>query len=372
MVDYEVDYSEVSGRKVECPSECGMCCLCQPEVLPEERAFFRNNHPEHLVKVTNSDVPYFALALKKGRGSCVFLKDRRCTVYDHRTAYCRQYPYHIYASDRIRVELDLSCRGVWYGTGADALTEAKDIVARADKRIVAALEESKAVYKEFFANCKEAGVFTDPSRLRMSVAENVNMFTDLAYLSRIMDMSQIEPVMRLEGLNPESNLDMEALEEAGRDCAMGSMSSQDPLSVPVYCDPEWNWNMFFAVDDTIEWMVMDDDGELHHKAFAKSSDIRLLVPDEGAVKLLAEYVNILNARDSFMGSVFSMMDYNGYEDDMANAYYGSLAVTVMDLLWRMSMLDHFMHIGNGADAMREAIIFYDMDRLDAPAIGAFV
>lgn len=372
VADYEVDYSEVSGKKIECPSECGMCCLCQPEVLPEERPFFRNNYPQHLVKVTNSDVPYFALALKKGRGSCVFLEGRRCTVYDHRTAYCRQYPFHIYASDRIRVELDLSCRGAWYGTGADALAEAKDLIARADKRIVSALEESKAVYKEFYANCKEAGVLSDPSMLRMSVAENVNMFTDLAYLSRIMDMSQIEPVMSLEGLSPESRLDMEAMEEAGRDSAMGSMSSQDPLSVPVYCDAEWNWNMFFSVDGTIEWMVMDDDGELHHKAFAKAEDIRLLVPDEEGKKVLAEYVNILNARDSFMGSVFSMMDYNGYEDDMANAYYGSLAVTVMDLLWRMSMLDHFMHVGNGADGMREAIIFYDMDRLDAPTIGAFV
>lgn len=73
-----------------------------------------------------------------------------------------------------------------------------------------------------------------------------------------------------------------------------------------------------------------------------------------------------------MGSVFSMMDQNGYEDDMTNAYFGSMAVTVMDLLWRMSMIDHFLGTGVGAEGVREAIIFYDMDRLDAPAIGAFV
>ena len=109
VADYEVDYSEVAGRKVECPSQCGMCCLCQPEVLPEERAFFRSNHPDALVR-TAGPQPYFALAMKKGCGSCVFLQGRRCTVYDHRTAYCRQFPYHLYASDRIKVELDLSCR----------------------------------------------------------------------------------------------------------------------------------------------------------------------------------------------------------------------------------------------------------------------
>ena len=371
MPEYEIDYSEVTGRKVSCPEQCGMCCLCQPEVLPEERPFFKKNYPQFLVR-TKGPNPYNALALKKGCGSCVFLDNRRCKVYDHRTAYCRQFPYHIYASDRVKVELDLSCRGAWTGTGNDALAEAKDLVKAASARIEEALSESKAVYHEFYSNCKEAGVYQDPSMLRMTVSENVSMFADLAYLSRIMDMSQIEPVMALAGIRPETQLDMESLEESGRELAMDSMSSSDPLNVPVYCDPEWNWNMFMAKGDVIEWMVMDDDGNLHLKGKADPKDIRLKVPDEEGAKVLTDYVNTLNQRDSFLGSVFSMMDQNGYEDDMTNAYFGSMAVTVMDLMWRMSMLDHFMKVGTGADGVREAIIFYDMDRLDAPAIGAFV
>jgi Fe-S-cluster containining protein len=371
VADYEVDYSEVAGRKIGCPDGCGMCCLCQPEVLPEEREFFRKNHPRALVRV-GSPEPHQALALKKGCGSCVFLNDRRCSVYDHRTAYCRQFPFHLYASDRVKVELDLSCRGVWDSQDADALAEAKDLVARAEPRIIPALEESQAVYKEFYANCREAGVMSDPSRLRMSVSENISMFTDLAYLSRIMDMSEIEPVMSLAGLSPETRLDMPSLEEAGRDLAMDSMSSSDPLSVPVYCDAEWNWNMFMTSGGKLRWKVMDDGGDLFERGSAKPEDIQLKVPDESGRKVLADYVSTLNGRDSFMGSVFSMMDASGYEDDMANAYYGSLSVSVMDLLWRMSMLDHFMGIGCGAEGVKEAIIFYDMDRLDAPAIGAFI
>ncbi len=371
MPDYEVDYSEVVGKLVSCPEQCGMCCLCQPEVLPEERPFFKKNYPQFLVR-TKGPQPYSALALKKGCGSCVFLDNRRCKVYDHRTAYCRQFPYHLYASDRIKVELDLSCRGAWYGAGNDAMAEAKALVKAADSRIEEALAESKEVYREFFANCKEAGVYQDPSMLRMTVAENVSMFTDLAYLSRIMDMSQIEPVMALAGMRPETQLDMESLEEAGMELALDSMSSSDPLNVPVYCDEDWNWNMFMASKDRIEWNVMDDDGNLIQKGTASARSIKLKVPDEDGKKVLMDYVNTLNQRDSFMGSVFSMMDMNGYEDDMTNAYFGSMAVTVMDLLWRMSMLDHFMGTGIGARGMREAIIFYDMDRLDAPAIGAFV
>ena len=371
LPDYEVDYSEIVGKLVSCPEECGMCCLCQPEVLPEERPFFKKNYPQFLVR-TKGPNPYNALALKKGCGSCVFLENRRCKVYNHRTAYCRQFPYHLYASDRIKVELDLSCRGAWNGTGNDAVTEAKALVKAAEPRIEQALSESKEVYREFFANCKEAGVYQDPSMLRMTVAENASMFSDLGYLSRIMDMSTIEPIMAIAGIRPETQLDMDSLEEAGRDLAMDSMSSSDPLSVPVYCDKDWNWNMFMAANGRIEWSVMDDAGDLQHKAFADAEKIKLKVPDADGRKVLIDYVNTLNQRDSFMGSVFSIMDMNDYEDDMTNSYFGSMAVTVMDLLWRMSMLDHFMGTGVGAEGVREAIIFYDMDRLDAPTIGAFV
>jgi hypothetical protein len=66
------------------------------------------------------------------------------------------------------------------------------------------------------------------------------------------------------------------------------------------------------------------------------------------------------------------MDGLNYEDDMSNVYYGSLSVAIIDLLWRSAMIDCFMGTGNGAEGMKEAIIFYDMDRLDAPTIGAFV
>ncbi len=370
-MDYEIDYSEIAGRSIECPPECGMCCLCQPEVLVDERAFFRREYPDKLVKSRGPE-PYTALALKKGRGSCVFLEGRRCTIYANRPTFCRQYPFHLYASDRLQVELDLSCRGAWTGKGSSAMDEARILVDGAQKRIKEAMEESKAVYSRFYGICREAGVMADPSGLRMSVSENIGMFTDLSYLGRIMDASQVEPVMSLHPIQPDRDPDMDALEEVGMESAMDSMSSDDPLSVPVYCDSNWNWNMFMAVDEKIEWTVMDDEGELHHKAFADAGDIRLRAPDEAGTAVLRDYIRTLNARDSFMGSVFAIMDENGYEDDMSNSYYGCLSVTVMDLLWRMSMLDHFMGTGVGAEGMREAIIFYDMDRLDAPTIGAFV
>ena len=166
----EIDYSEVAGKKTECPLQCGMCCLCQPEVLPEERAFFRTKYPKALVKSRCED-QHFALAMKKGKGSCVFLNGRKCDIYQNRTTFCRQFPFHFHVSDRVRVELDLSCRGVWSGNGSDAVAEAKALAEASERRIAMALKEASAVYKDFYAICRETGVMCDPSELRMSVSE---------------------------------------------------------------------------------------------------------------------------------------------------------------------------------------------------------
>ncbi|MDR1954854.1 MAG: YkgJ family cysteine cluster protein, partial [Candidatus Methanoplasma sp.] len=66
MANLEIDYSEVRGRKAECIDGCGLCCLCQPEVLAEERRFFEKNFPKDLVRSKGPE-PYPALALKKGK-----------------------------------------------------------------------------------------------------------------------------------------------------------------------------------------------------------------------------------------------------------------------------------------------------------------
>ena len=367
----EIDYSEVTGKKSECIEGCGMCCLCQPEVLPEERNFFRMKHPKAMVKLKHHD-NCFALAMKKGRGSCVFLNGRKCDIYQNRTTYCRQFPFHFHVSDRIRVELDLSCRGAWTGKGESSEDAARKLAEISERRLASALKEASSVYREFYSICKETGVMCDPSQLRMSVSENLMNFTNLSFLAKVMDASLEEPKMSLDGIATDGKFDLEEMRVAAMEASLGSMDSEDPFNVPVYCDKDNNWNMFMANGKRIEWTVMDDEGELHHRGFVDADEIKLKEPDEEGRKVLADYISVLNGRDSFLGNVFYMMDDLGYEDDMANAYYGVLCVSIMDLLWRASMLDHFFGTGIGAEGIREAIIFYDMDRLDAPTIGAFV
>lgn len=367
----EIDYSEVTGKKVECPEECGMCCLCQPEVLNNELPFFRKNFPTSVTRSKSPD-KHHCLKMKKGHGSCMFLSGRRCEIYQNRPTFCRQFPYHFYIGDKISVELDLSCRGAWTGKGADAAEEARGLAEASEKRLVSALKEASDVYREFYSICREAGVMSDVSMIRMALSMNIEKFTDLAYLAKIMERSLEEPKMTLDNLSPDNKFDIAEMEDAARDAALSSMSSDDPMCVPVYCDKEWNWNMFMATKDKIIWSVMDDDGELHEKATVSPSEIKFKPLEEGGAKVLQDYVATLNGRESFLGSVFYLMDHLDYEDDMANTYYGSMCVTILDLLWRASMLDHFLGTGMGEEGIREAIIFYDMDRLDAPTIGAFV
>ncbi|MDR2698136.1 MAG: YkgJ family cysteine cluster protein, partial [Candidatus Methanoplasma sp.] len=322
MADIEIDYSELKGRKAECPEGCGLCCLCQPEVLAEERHFFMKEHQKSLVRSKGPE-PYLALALKKGKGSCVFLNGRRCSVYANRPAYCRQFPYHIYAGDRIKVELDLSCRGVWTESGADAVLEAEGIVRNAEGRIKRAVKEAGNVYAEFYRNCKEAGVMGDPSAIRRSVNENLDNFTDLAYVGKVMEMTMTEPVMTLDDIKCEP-ADIEELSEAAMETAMESMAADDPVNAPVYCGENWDWNIFLADNSTgrIDWMVLDDEGDLAKKGTVRAEEIKVRPPEPGGTEVLKGYISILNQRDSFLGNVFSLMDAVDYEDDMANAYYG--------------------------------------------------
>jgi len=372
MNELAIDYSELTGKKVHCPPECGMCCLCQPEILPEEYGFFKTKHPGSIVKKREPH-EHFAIALKKGRGSCVFLdKDRRCSVYGNRPTYCRQFPFHFHVSDRIKAELDLSCRGVWYNKGVDAISEAETLAERSTDRLKIALKEATGVYREFFGLCREAGVFTDRSVLRSSVYGNIDNFTDTAFIAEVMNASLDEPSVSLADIVPNAKTDMDELNEAAREAALSSMQSEDPFSVPVYCDGQWNWNLFMAGRRGIEWSILDDNGDLHVKGSADPDEIVLLQTDDGAKKVLRDYIAVLNGRDSFMGNAYHTMDSLNYEDDMTNVYYGSLSVSVIDLMWRSAMLDRFMGTGSGENGMREAIIFYDMDRLDAPTIGAFV
>jgi Fe-S-cluster containining protein len=369
----QVDLSELVGRTFECLDRCQLCCLCQPEVLPKERTFFRENHPERII-LKRSPSRHTALTLKKGRGSCSFLENRKCVVYGNRPHFCRQFPFHFYVGNRVQAELDMSCRGVWTGKGVDALPLGSAMVDEDAEVLTSTLSASKRVYSEFFQNCMESGVYSPPDRLRNEVASRMNSFAELPYVAKVLETSIEDDEIDLSKIEVREGekIDMADLEEAACETALDSLSSIDPVAVPVYCDERGEWNIFEAKNARVEWSILDEAGDMHHKRSIDPKEITLVHPDDGGRVLLVEYLKTLNNRDSMLGYAYYLVDNYGYEDSISNVYCGALATSILDLLWRVSLLIHVRGGRPDRDNMREGIIFYDMDRLDAPTIGAFV
>lgn len=368
-----VDFSELVGRTFECIGRCQLCCLCQPEVLPNERLFFREKYPDKLI-LKRSPRRHFALALKKGRGSCSFLENRRCAVYENRPRFCRRFPIHFYVGSGIQAELDLSCRGVWTGKGEDALLLGSVMASEDAEVLMATLSESKKVYGEFSQNCMEFGVYSGPDRMRSEVATRIRSFAELPFIASVLEMSAKEEeidLSKLESIRGE-DFDLDDLEAAAREAAIDSLSSSDPVALPVYCDEEGEWNIFSVKNGNVEWSILDEEGDLHFRKSVDPKDIRLLPPETSGKEVLVDYLRILNNRDSVLGHAYHLVDSYGYEDMISNVYCGDMATSVLDLLWRVSLLVCVRGGRLDRDGLREGIVFYDMDRLDAPTIGAFV
>ena len=49
-----------------------------------------------------------------------------------------------------------------------------------------------------------------------------------------------------------------------------------------------------------------------------------------------------------------------------------MATSALDVLWRAALLSSVYGTKLDAKGIREGIIYYDMDRLDAPTIGSFI
>ena len=369
-----VDLSELDGRKFVCIDECQLCCLCQPELLEKEIAYFKRNFPDRMV-VRRSPHKHTALALKNGNGPCTFLDGGRCSIYPNRPHYCRQFPFHIHLSERVQVELDLSCRGVWLERGEDALAFGVQLLDDNSASLKRGLEDSREVYRVFKGNCSEAGIEVMPEKLRKEFASKLPMMTDPAFLGSILDRSMEEDEMTLSELPDSRTLDAKAAEElqlAAMETGLESLAAEDTFSTPVYCDPRGTWNMFVSQDRELDLYQMDQEGKISRLRGIVPRRVPLLAPEGEGKKLFTDYLALLNRRDSVLGYAYYLIDDYGYDDSLSNVYYGALATSALDLLWRSSLLAHIWGGKLDREGMKEGIIFYDMDRLDAPTIGAFM
>lgn len=382
-MDLEIDMSELAGRSYKCIDRCGVCCLCQPELLPDEITAFevdpdlKKGLVRRPIAGEGSEVRT-QLDLQGGCGACVFMKDRGCTIYDKRTHFCRQYPIHIHSMRRIQLNANLSCRGVTQG-GMSLLGYALNILkATPIARLEAGLARTSKDADEFDGLCRDAGVYQPPERLVsvagallpmlgkedgigrfITVIEDAPPFGDMAQKDVLEVIRTAEVADDLVDEANQGNYEQFELDEIAW--------------LPYYIGEDLVWNVFQSNDGAIDWMVLEEDGTLSLKEKLDIEGIGLLRRDADCLRLFEDYAKLLVSRDHTLGRAYNICDALDYGTDLMNVYLGVLGTTMIDLWWRASLVGRL----TGRTVIdkwlaEEGIRAFDADCLDAETIGLFL
>ena len=379
--ELEVDYSEVKGKTYACIDNCALCCLCQPELLPDEATRFRNDPALSsgvAEKHISPDVRGAAIKLRGSYGACHFLVNKRCRIYALRPHFCRLFPLNIFVGWRIQLMANLSCRGI--GLPGESLEiEAKRIVADyGDTELSAQLDRARKVFTEFIRNCRDMGAAQSFSSVR-SVADALkNELVDEVGLSRILTYA--EHGRTRQNASPTDIAKLVRRADAVADIQERALMDGTELFdlpdlslLPIYIDEEMAWRIFELKDKHIVGYTLAEDGGTEESARLDPNDIELMPMDERAKAILGAYLSTVNTRDCFLGHAAYLTDTDDYEFNFAQTYLGAIANNALDLWWRSSFLARLDGREQlGAREIRNGIVFFDMDLLDLPTIGAFI
>jgi Fe-S-cluster containining protein len=378
----ETDLSELSGKSYRCIDGCALCCLCQPELLPDEERVFRAE-PSLAAGVADShissDVDGAAISLRGRHGACYFLKDdRRCVIYGRRPHYCRTFPLNVFVGWRVQVNANLSCRGIGLA-GENLESNARELLAEhgAD-RLSREVASASDVFTQFVRNSRDAGVAQSFTSVRDATGRLQEEMTDPIGLSRVMTFAEganlrqnsaaVDIVRRVRQTEAEADI-----AERGLMDGVELFDLPDLSLLPVYIDQELRWRIFRLVGKEIVGYDLHEDGRTVELLRIDPTSIDLLPMNEGGRASMKEYLKVINSRDCFLGHGAYLCDMEGYEYNLAQVYLGAAANNMIDLWWRTSLLAGIAGRDEiGPAEVREGVVFFDMDLLDLPTIGAFI
>jgi len=377
----ETDLSELDGLTYTCVDGCALCCLCQPELLPDEERGFRGDPvlsaglaDRHI----SPDVTGAAIKLQGAHGACHFLRQRRCAIYARRPHYCRAFPLSVFAGWRIQLNANLSCRGM--GLPGEGLTAtARTLLGQYGAgELMGELQEAKEVFVEFSRNTRDAKVAQSVPSLRDAADALMDDLTDGLGLSRMLTYAESgrtrqnstsqDIARRARSTEPEADVD-----DLGISIGTELFDLPDLSYLPVYVAEDLTWKIFRLVGGDIVGYVLHEDGGTDEFSRVDPSDVTLMPMSAGGRHAFGKYLRTVNQRDCFMGHAAHLLDMEDYSYSLAQAYIGAMGHTAVDLWWRAS----FLARQRGAETLdekgvREGIVFFDMDLLDQPTIGAFL
>ena len=377
----EIDLSELRGRTYRCIDGCALCCLCQPELLPREEEKFRAE-PVLREGVTDRhispDVRGAAIKLKGAHGSCYFLQDKRCRIYNDRPHFCRAFPVNVFVGWRIQLNANLSCRGI--GLPGESLEDIGNDLLNGfgQERLASETATAGRVFSDFIRNCRDAAVSQSFTSLRETGKLLGDELVDPLGLSRLLTYAETgrtaqnsparDIVKRVRRTDPEANIEERALIDGTELFDLPDLSL-----LPVYVDEQLTWRIFRLVGKEIVEYALAEDGKIDERSRTDPSNVELITMNGGAKAAMKDYVGTVNSRDCFLGHAAYLCDSENYDFNFAQVYLGALANNALDLWWRSSFLAHLKSKDElGPAEIREGLVFFDMDLLDLPTIGAFI
>lgn len=383
---FEIDTSELKGRKFRCIDGCGLCCLCQPELLqPELRTFRQDPLLSRTVVSSRHDTSRKAIAMLKNGGPCSLLRDRKCTIYSLRPHFCRQFPVHTHIMWRIQLTPDYSCRGIEIGGSGTEEEGFADLEAYglrelhhySDQKLEGEVKDAREVYSEFRKNCIDSNRWTDPAEVRRHAASLIST----GYFSTVHGLGSI-----LAAVERARENDLEVLDVLPTISSQQSLASshralseltdelitvEDVEDQPIYVDRELNWNVYALSNGSVWRRHLLDGGGVRdvEKVTIDTENIAISADGESALK---SYSTLTNARDGFLGFVYYLVDDADYEVDVVSTYLENMAMTQLDLLLRSSIVMPAGEGGIGRSQAMEGMVYLDMDMHDAPTIGSVI
>lgn len=377
----EADLSELRGLSYACIDGCALCCLCQPELLPDELERF-NRDPRLSEGVSDTHIsPHVegaAIKLRGSHGACHFLRGRRCTIYGDRPHFCKLFPVNVFVGWRIQLNANLSCRGIGL-PGEDLETIGRDVLRwHGDSALSVEVGEASAVFDQFVENTREARVAQSYQSVRRAADILMEDLTDRMGLSRVLTYAEHgstrqtsppeEMVRQARRTEPDADVEERAIMDGTELFDLEELSH-----LPVYAGKDLGWSIFKLTGGEIVGHRLEEDGRTVETSRTAPSDVELLPVDAAGRDAMTKYLRLMNTRDCFMGHAAHLCDDEDYEFNFGQVYMGAMATNTLDLWWRASFLARLA--GRevlGADEVREGVIFFDMDLLDLPTIGAFI
>lgn len=374
----DIDFSELKGRKFRCLNNCALCCSFQPELTGSEIEFFTKNKKTSsnvVVRNIENNKRYF-FKLQKGRGACVFLKDRLCSIFDSRLWMCRQFPFQVYVGETVQVNCILSCRGLRVNDGEDAVDAAKETLSHYDQsRLKQELLKTRKRYEEFrnlakrnntYADRREAaniGKLVIPLMLQKDGLSSILTFIENEDSFNEMNEKNIVPLIK--ETKPEIDIDEVCEDNCGR------MFSRDVSELPTYATSPLEWRVLSMDGNKILESNLKDNGDIHMIRSANFHRPYLNPLDKESKKVLMDYLILINNREKTYGDAANLI-LPECSVSLIKAYIYTIVMHAINVWLRSEMFSALNKKDVSKEIMEEAVISYDSECYSPQTLGAVI